>query len=305
VIFLIQYINILTRDGKSLLYRNYGSSDVDRDLLAGFLSAFSGFMKEISKSDIKTTATDEFKYFYTIIDEILIVVCSDLEDEDAVINTKITSIKVKFIKEYGELLSSGEWTGNRSIFTGFEREIDESILGPIKISIIGTGGVGKTTLVHRICGEDINLEYQPTINVDITNYDGEEIGVNRSIALWDFAGQSNFRSLWKSLLDSTLIALLVLDSSFENVNQSKEIIQDILDKHYKDALVIGIANKQDLPNRLTPEFCEDILSQAEREPPIKVHGMIATNPDYREKILAILRDAIDKISNISEPNLKS
>jgi small GTP-binding protein len=302
VIILIQYINILTRDGKSLLYRNYGSSDVDRDLLAGFLSAFSGFMKEISKSDIKSTATDEFKYFYTIIDEIIIVVCSDLEDEDAVINTKITGIKVKFIEEYGELLSSGEWTGNRSIFRGFEREIDESILGPIKISIIGTGGVGKTTLVHRICGEDINLEYQPTINVDIMNYDGEEIGVDRSIALWDFAGQSNYRSLWKSLLDSTVIALLVLDSSFENVNKSKEIIQDILDKHYKDALVIGIANKQDLSNRLTPKFCEDILSQAEREPPIKVHGMIATNPDYREKILAILRDAINKISNTSEPS---
>jgi len=301
VIILIQYINILTRDGKSLLFRNYGSSDVDRDLLAGFLSAFSGFMKEISKSDIKSTATDEFKYFYTIIDEIIIVVCTDLDDEDAVINTKITSIRVKFIEKYGKLLASGEWSGNRSLFTEFEREIDDSILGPIKVSIIGTGGVGKTTLVRLICGEDINLEYQPTINVDITNYDGTEIGVNRSISLWDFAGQSNFRNLWKSLLDNTVIALLVLDSSFENVNHSKDIIYDILDKHYKDALVIGIANKQDMPNRLTPKFCEDILSQAERDPPIKFHGMVAINPVYREKIHAILIDAINKISNGSEP----
>ncbi len=301
MIILIQYINILTRDGKSLLFRNYGSSDVDRDLLAGFLSACSGFMKEISKSDIKSTATDEFKYFYTIIDEIIIVVCTDLDDEDAVINTKITSIRVKFIEKYGKLLASGEWSGNRSLFTEFEREIDDSILGPIKVSIIGTGGVGKTTLVRLICGEDINLEYQPTINVAITNYDGTEIGVNRSISLWDFAGQSNFRNLWKSLLDNTVIALLVLDSSFENVNHSKDIIYDILDKHYKEALVIGIANKQDMPNRLTPKFCEDILSQAERDPPIKFHGMVAINPVYREKIHAILIDAINKISNGSEP----
>ncbi|GAH76888.1 unnamed protein product, partial [marine sediment metagenome] len=63
MISVIQYLNILTKDGKSLLFRNYGSSDVDRDLLAGFLSAFSGFMKEISQSDIKSTATDEFKYY--------------------------------------------------------------------------------------------------------------------------------------------------------------------------------------------------------------------------------------------------
>jgi hypothetical protein len=60
-------------------------------------------------------------------------------------------------------------------------------------------------------------------------------------------------------------------------------------------LVIGIANKQDMPNRLTPQFCERILSEAEREPSIKIHGMVAINPVYREKILAILREAINKI----------
>ena len=292
MISVIQYINILTKDGKSLLFRNYGSSDVDRDLLAGFLSAFTGFMKEISQSDIKSTATDEFKYYYTIIDTIIIVVCTDLEDDDAVVNSKITTIRVKFIDKFGELLSSGRWTGNRAIFTSFLKEIDDTILGQIKISIIGVGGVGKTTLLHLICGKEIDLEYIPTINVDITPFNGEELDVPRSIVLWDFAGQSNFESLWKSLLESTDIALIVLDSSFENVNKSKDIIRKILDKHYRDVLVIGIANKQDMPGRLTPEFCEKILSQAEREPPIKVHGMIAINPVYREKILAILREAI-------------
>ncbi len=292
---MIQYINILTRTGKSLLFRNYGISDVDRDLLAGFLSAFSGFMKEISQSDIKSTATDEFKYYYTIIDEIIIVVCTDLVDDDAAVNSKITTIRAKFVEMYGELLASDEWSGNRAIFTNFEKEIDDTILGSIKVSIIGIGGVGKTTLLHLICGKDIDLEYVPTINVDITSFNGEELDIHRSIVLWDFAGQSNFRSLWKSLLDSTDITLLVLDSSFENVNHSKEIIHDILDRYYKDILVIGIANKQDLPNRLTPKFCERILSKAERNPPIKVHGMIAINSVYREKIHAILREAINKI----------
>ena len=53
-----------------------------------------------------------------------------------------------------------------------------------------------------------------------------------------------------------------------------------------------IANKQDLQESLTPESCEDILTIVERNPPIKVHGMIATNPEYQEKIHQILKEAI-------------
>ena len=106
---LIQYVNILTKDGKSLLFRNYGISEVDRDLLAGFLSAFSGFMKEISQSDIKSTQTEDFKYFYTIIDTIIIVACSDLEDDDALVNSKILSLRTKFIEKYGQIIESNKY----------------------------------------------------------------------------------------------------------------------------------------------------------------------------------------------------
>ncbi|MEJ2279055.1 MAG: GTP-binding protein [Candidatus Lokiarchaeota archaeon] len=234
---MIQYINILTKDGKSLLFRNYGESDVDRDLLAGFLSAFSGFMKEISQSEIKSTVTDVLKYYYTIIDDIIIVVCTDLEDEDSQISPKVNSIKTKFIEEYGDIIDDGSWAGNRSLFKSFEKELDNIILGSIKVSIIGFGGVGKTTLLHLICGKNINLEYVPTITADITSYDGDRLQTNRNVTFWDFAGQENFRSLWKSLLDGTDIALLVTDSTFENLTSTKEIIHELLDKYYQDTIV--------------------------------------------------------------------
>ena len=186
---MIQYINILNREGKRLLFRNYGNTEVDRDLLAGFLTAFSGFIKEISQEDISSTATDEYKYYYTLIDDIIIVVCTDLKDEDAVIAKEINVIRSQFIEKYKEILENGSWAGNRSVFADFERNLDDVVLGAIKISIIGTGGVGKTNILRLICGEDVDLEYEATINVDLTNLDGKDFGINGSIVLWDFAGQ--------------------------------------------------------------------------------------------------------------------
>lgn len=292
MIIIIQYISILTREGKSLLFRNYGVSEVDRELSRGLLREFSRIMNEINQNDIRNTNTDDFKYFYTIIDDIIIIVCADLSDDDAIINSKLTTIRAKFIEKYGELLSNRRRVTNRSIFREFEMELDNLILGAIKIAIIGFGGVGKIDLIHLICGKNVDLEYVPTITADIAEYDGDELG--RTITLWDFAGQSQFRSLWRSLLEGTDIILLVTDSTYENINGSREIIHDILNNKFQDKLVIGIANKQNLPNRLTPELCERILSTEKRF--IKVHGMVADNPLYREKILAILRDAIKKIT---------
>ena len=290
---MIQYINILTKNGKSLIFRNYGETEIDRDLLAGFLSAFSGFIKEISQSDIKSTSTEDYKYYYTIIRKILIVLCTDLEDDDAVINSKINTIRGKFMETYGKIIEEGSWRGNRSIFLDFEKELDNIILESIKVSIIGFGGVGKTSLLHLICGKKINLEYVPTVTADITSYDGNGLETNRSVMFWDFAGQTQFRSLWKTLLEGTDITLLVTDSTFENLNSTKEIIQDILNKYFKDTRIIGIANKQDLPNRLSPEFCQKIFSEGGHK--IRTYDMIAINENYKEKMHAILNDAINQI----------
>ncbi|MFX1503657.1 MAG: ADP-ribosylation factor-like protein [Promethearchaeota archaeon] len=281
---MIRYITILSRTGKSIIFRDYGFSDFDKGFTAELLNDLK--VKSQSEREIKMTIINTFKYFSTQTDEYIIIVCTDLEDEDVIIKAKIHAIKTKCNKVNDEI---------KELFFEFGRKIDDILLPPIKVAVLGLGGSGKEELIQLICGEQVNLEYQPTINVDISNYDGTEIGVNRPIMLWDFAGQSNYRALWSSLLDRTDIVLLVLDSSYESLTFTKGIIRDILEKHFKDKLIIGIATKQDLPNRLTPKFCERILSEVRKDPPIQVYGMVTNDPNYREKIHAILRDAIGKV----------
>jgi small GTP-binding protein len=276
----------LTSDGKSLLFRQYAAVKIDQDLLAGFLSAFSGFMKEISQSEIKSTITGNSKFFYGIEQGIIVVLAADIDDKDEEVSPKVENLLNKFIELYGEIFRSKKWNGERTHFNPFYDYIDKIVLTPIKVSIIGYAGMGKSSLLRLICGKDINLEYIPTITADIATFNG--LG-KRQIALWDFAGQIQFSDLWQGLLRGTRIALLVTDSTYKSANDAKKILTDLIQRYYKDVIVIGIANKQDLPNHLTPKFVEKILN-------IPTYGMIATNADYRALIHEIISKAIDEVN---------
>ncbi len=288
---MIQHLSILTSQGKSILFREYGPVKIDYDLLAGFLSAFSGFFQEIAQSEIRSTQTEKNKYFFKLIEhsKLIIAICTDLEDENEAVIRKLEKIILEFEKQHGDRVPEFVENGNRTVFQEFLETIDRIVLGPIKISIIGFGGVGKTSLLKLIVGEEVNLEYQPTITADIANYDDLDTEGKRSIVLWDFAGQIQYTDLWRSLLKGTRIALLVTDSSFSNVKESKKIITELVAKYYTDSIIIGIANKQDLDNRLTPEFVEKLLG-------IPTHGMIAIDQLHRGKILEILREIIQKVN---------
>ena len=282
---MIQHVNILTTDGKSMLFREYGATKVDQDLLAGFLSAFSGFMMEISQSEIKSTVTGNSKFFYSIKDNIIVVFCTDVKDRNEIIHPKLEDAMDKFSARYGNMVEKS-WDGDRNAFKDFIKEIDKIVLGPIKVSILGYASVGKTTLTKLIVGKEIDLEYVPTITADIANYDG--LG-KRQVVLWDFAGQIKFTEMWNTLLKGTRIVLLVTDSTYENVQKTKKLYDNFLAEKEGDITIVGIANKQDLDNRLSPKFIQKILD-------IPTYGMIAIDKDYRVVIHEILKKLIDQVN---------
>jgi len=136
-------------------------------------------------------------------------------------------------------------------------------------------------------GKEINLEYVPTITADIANYDG--LG-KRKVVLWDFAGQIKFTNMWDTLLKGTKIVILVTNSTYENVQRTKKLYNKTLKSRASDMEIIGIANKQDLDNRLSPKFIQKMLN-------IPTYGMIAIDKDYRVVIHEILKKLIDKIND--------
>ncbi|MHA1803136.1 MAG: ADP-ribosylation factor-like protein [Promethearchaeota archaeon] len=150
-----------------------------------------------------------------------------------------------------------------------------------KISIVGFSGVGKTTIKKLIKLDEIPLEHIPTISGDIATIKIGKLFFN----LFDFAGQDQFRYLWKSFIKGSDSVLIVTDSTPKNIEASKFFLE-LIEKEVPYARTAIIANKQDLPGAMSPEEIEEILN-------LRTYPMIANREENREKMIRIIADILD------------
>ncbi|XP_044267539.1 cell division control protein 42 homolog isoform X2 [Tribolium madens] len=90
----------------------------------------------------------------------------------------------------------------------------------IKCVAVGDGFVGKTTLLTRLCKNEIDKDYTPTI-FENHSISIEHNGQNYDIVLFDTAGQEDYSMLRKQVYESADVFLICFDvtntDSFTNV----------------------------------------------------------------------------------------
>ncbi|MFX1258341.1 MAG: ADP-ribosylation factor-like protein [Promethearchaeota archaeon] len=156
-----------------------------------------------------------------------------------------------------------------------------------KISLVGFGGVGKTTTVKLIKKEEIPVEHIPTRSGEVSTI---KIG-KLYFQLWDFAGQEQFSYLWNSFIKGSDAVLIITDSSLENVEKSNFFVE-LIKEEAPHARSVVIGNKQDLPEALSTEKIEQILG-------LKTYSMIAIDPANRDKIIHIIINLLEMSSDTS------
>ena len=152
----------------------------------------------------------------------------------------------------------------------------------VKTALMGYPGVGKSTIIKLLSGkseQELQQPYDPTIGIDFGTVDLME---GLKVSLWDLGGQSHFRVLWDSFLQGTGLICLVTDSSPENVAKSKEIVDKY--KKFNGAKLIALANKQDLPNSMSPKEIEKALG-------ITTIGMVAIKSQTKRTLFKELQKA--------------
>ncbi|MFX1274698.1 MAG: ADP-ribosylation factor-like protein [Promethearchaeota archaeon] len=148
-----------------------------------------------------------------------------------------------------------------------------------KICFLGEAGVGKTSLISLLRGEAMNLSNdrtKPTIGLEIKT---SKIG-DAKCTIWDLAGQRRFKAMWADFLKNSGLAVLVCDSTEENLEKTKELY-----KRYAKrigAKIIAIANKQDLPGALGAEKVQEKLGG------IPTYEMSAIKSELSERMKEIL-----------------
>ena len=145
-----------------------------------------------------------------------------------------------------------------------------------KICFIGEQNVGKSSLLSLLQGREVQKERVPTVGLEVE----DSILNGKKCSIWDLGGQKRFKFMWQDFLKGAGLAVIVCDSTEKNVKQTKEIYNRF--ERTLGTKIIAIANKQDLPGRLSAQEVQKRLGG------LKTYGMSAIRPELRERMKEIL-----------------
>jgi len=129
-----------------------------------------------------------------------------------------------------------------------------------KVSLLGEGAVGKTSLVRRYVLDVFSDDYLQTFGAKVTkkvvNVESSEL----TMMIWDILGQKSQVTLHSTYYSGSNGALVVFDVTRpETLARLPDWIRDLKDS-VGDIPIIPIGNKSDLPKAVD----EEMLAEVER-----------------------------------------
>jgi len=261
--------------------------DIDEMIISGFLTAISNFAKEINGGEISALIFRNFNFIYSYYPEydciFVVVIDKDESEEDA--RNKINLMKNEFIKRYRPYLEN--WTGKTNVFEDFDDFVETYIFNPPKILLTGVHGVGKTTILDLVPGEriielDDNLKQIIQKIAELSDLKDINKCIIREIDLEELVYNSN---LYKSLINSVEIFLIVSNSNRDNITRTQKLLASLKSKTSKADFYV-IANFQDLKDKAVR------LEKIEESFGVMTYGFSAIQEESKNMILSILKEII-------------
>jgi len=91
----------------------------------------------------------------------------------------------------------------------------------VKVIVSGDGGVGKTSFLNRLVHDSFFDNNKLTRGVDFYSKNIKVNGIELNFIMWDFAGQTQFKTLLNDFVDGSIAAVILFDltriNTIENV----------------------------------------------------------------------------------------
>lgn len=126
----------------------------------------------------------------------------------------------------------------------------------MRLLILGLDNAGKTTILRKFCGEDID-KIEPTLGFNIKTLEHQ----NYTLNFWDIGGQKSIRAYWRNYFEQTDGLIWVIDSADRvRLQQCRDALLELLqqDKLAGASLLI-FANKQDIEGALSSQEIASVL----------------------------------------------
>ncbi|MFX1574379.1 MAG: Rab family GTPase [Promethearchaeota archaeon] len=121
----------------------------------------------------------------------------------------------------------------------------------LKMCILGQSGVGKTSLVRRLCYNTFDINTKETIGLDFYSYDLifpiQEREVFVKLSIWDFGSQEQFRNLFRYYITGVNGLFLAFDLvNIQSLFNLKWWYDSLLEYNHENVPIILLGTKNDL-----------------------------------------------------------
>ena len=120
-----------------------------------------------------------------------------------------------------------------------------------KITVIGDGAVGKTSLIKKYTQGSFQKDYIKTLGAQFSKYDEKIEGNNVKLFFWDIAGQAEFMFMRPTFYKGSKAAIIVFSHAPEEENSFDHVTEwhDDIKKFCGDLPIILFGNKTDLAGK--------------------------------------------------------
>jgi small GTP-binding protein len=123
----------------------------------------------------------------------------------------------------------------------------EGAIPSFKVVVVGTSGVGKSSIIRRLVQNDFREGGAPTCGADFHTYSCAAGADTVRLQIWDTAGQERFRAISRSYFRNAVGAILVYDiTSAASFDEVADWLAELHALALPNAHVLLVGNKSDL-----------------------------------------------------------